>query len=78
MYLGMVTRYDIGCAVDQLARATSKPSKVHIAAAKHPLLIRSREDERCFRDASWGNNPDNGKSISSYLGFPLVWPDQLC
>ena len=37
MYLGQVTRYDISYAVKQLARAMSKPSKVHIGAAKHLL-----------------------------------------
>ena len=36
-YLGQVTRYDISYAVKQLARAMSKPSKVHIGAAKHLL-----------------------------------------
>ena len=37
MYLGQVTRYDILYAVNQLARAMSKPSKAHMAAAKHLL-----------------------------------------
>ena len=37
MYLGQVTRYDIGYAVNQLARAMSKPSKARMAAAKHLL-----------------------------------------
>ena len=37
MYLGQLTRYDIGYAVNQLARAMSKPSKAHMAAAKHLL-----------------------------------------
>ena len=34
MYLGQVTRYEILYAVNQLARAMSKPSKGHTAAAK--------------------------------------------
>ena len=38
MDLEQVTRYDIFCAVNQLARTMSKPSKAHMAAAKH--LIR--------------------------------------
>ena len=36
-YLVQVTRYDIGYAVNQLARAMSKTSKAHLAAAKHLL-----------------------------------------
>ena len=35
MYLGQVTRYDILYDVNQLARAMAKPSKTHMAAAKH-------------------------------------------
>ena len=35
MYLGQVTRYDILFAVNRLARAVSKPSKVPMSAAKH-------------------------------------------
>ena len=34
-YLGQVTRYDILYAVNQLARAMSKPFKAHMAEAKH-------------------------------------------
>ena len=37
LYPGQVTRYDILYAVNQLARAMSKPSKAHMAAAKHLL-----------------------------------------
>ena len=37
MYLAQVCRYDILFTVNQLARATSKPSKAHIGAAKHLL-----------------------------------------
>ena len=37
MYRGQVTRYDILYAVKQMARAMSKPSKAHMAAAKHLL-----------------------------------------
>ena len=35
IYLGQVTRYDILYDVNQLARAMAKPSKTHMAAAKH-------------------------------------------
>ena len=37
MYLAKLKRYDIMCACSQLARALSKPSKVHMGAAKHLL-----------------------------------------
>ena len=78
MYLGQVTRYD---AVNQLARAMSKPSKAHMAAAKHLLRYLAGTVDfaitykqggfklTAFSDANWGNNPDNGKSMSSYIVF---------
>ena len=37
VYLGQVTRCNILYAVNQLARAMAKPSKAHMAAAKHLL-----------------------------------------
>ena len=37
MYLAQITRYDIMYSSGQLARAMSKPSKVHMGAAKHLL-----------------------------------------
>ena len=81
MCLGQVTRYDIGYAVNQLARAMSKPSKELMAASKHLLRNLARTTNfaitykrggfklTAFSDANWGNNPDNGKSISSYIAF---------
>ena len=81
MYLGQVTRYDVGYAVKQLARAMSKPSKAHMAATKHLLRYlagttnfeitykRGGFKLTAFSDANWGNNPDNGKSTSSYIVF---------
>ena len=42
MYLGKVTRKDIVYAVNQLARAMSKLSKAHMAAAKHLLPLPGR------------------------------------
>ena len=68
-------------AVNQLARAISKPSKAHIAAAKHLLRYLAGTIDFAitykqsgfklteFSDANWGNNPDNGKSMSSYVVF---------
>ena len=37
VYLRQVIRYDIGYAVNQLARAMSKPFKAHVAVAKYLL-----------------------------------------
>ena len=66
-------------SVCQLARAMSKPSKVHMVAAKHLLRYLAGTTDfkieykkgdfklTAFSDANWGNNPDNGKSTSCYL-----------
>ena len=79
MYLAQVSRYDILFAVNQLAKAMSKPSKAHMRAAKHVLrylagsvnfpIIYKRGGSKLttYTDASWGGNPDNGKSTSSYI-----------
>ena len=81
MCLGQVTRYDIGYVVNQLARAMCKPFKAHMAAAKHLLRYLAETTNfaitykrggfklTAFSDANWGNNPDNGKSTSSYIAF---------
>ena len=37
MFLSQCTRYDITYAVNQLARAMRKPSKLHMTSAKHLL-----------------------------------------
>ena len=59
----------------------SKPSKAHTAAAKHLLrYLAGTVDfaitykQGCFKltafsDVNWSNNPDNGKSMSSYIVF---------
>ena len=79
MYLTQVTRYDIMYATTQLARATSKASKAHMAAANHLLsyLVGMSDFSTVYKrggfkltalsDAYWGNNPDNGKSMSPYI-----------
>ena len=81
MCLGQVTRYDIWYAVNQLARAMCKPSKAHMAAAKHLLRYlagttnfaitykRGGLKLTVFSDANWSNNPDKGKPTSSYIAF---------
>lgn len=79
MYLAQITRYDVMYSTCQLARAMSKPSKVHMGAAKHLLRYLAGSTDftivykkggfklTAFSDANWGNNPDNGKSTSCYL-----------
>ncbi|CAB1108749.1 unnamed protein product [Ectocarpus sp. CCAP 1310/34] len=79
IYLAQITRYDIMYCASQLARAMSNPSKIHMGAAKHLLryLSGSRDfsitykrggfDLTALSDANWGNNPDNRKSMSSYI-----------
>ena len=64
MYLAQVTLYDILYAVNQLARAMSKPAKAHMGAAKHCLRYLARSTDfsitykqggfrhACFLDAN--------------------------
>ena len=91
--LGQCKRYDITCTVNQLARAMSKPSKLYMTASKHLLRylkgnmsLAIMYQTGCFQltgfcDASWENNPDNGKSTSGYLfmmaGEPLSFKTAL-
>ena len=79
MYLTQVSRYDILYAVNQLERGVSKPSKAHMAAAKHllcylagsiNLFITYKQGGftlAAFSDSNWGNNPDCDKSTSLYI-----------
>ena len=79
MYLAQVSWYDILYAVNQLARAMSRPSKVHTGAAKHVLRYlagsvnfpitykRGGFKLTNYTDANWGGSPDNGKSTLSYI-----------
>lgn len=65
MYPSQVARYDTSYAVNQLARAMSKPSKVHMRAAKHlPRYLAEMVDFRftykqggfklnAYSDANW-------------------------
>ena len=71
MCLGQVTRDDIGYAVNQLARAMCKPSKAHMAGTTNFAITYKRGGLKltAFSDANRGNNPDNGKSTSSYIAF---------
>ena len=63
----------------QLARAMLEPSKAHMAATKHLFRYLAGTTEfsitykrgglypTAFSDANWGNNPNNDRSMSSYL-----------
>ena len=78
MYLGQVSRYGVVFTVNQLARAMSNPSKVHMGVAKllcylagsiNFSITYKREGFKlaAYSDETWGNSSDNGKSTSSYI-----------
>ena len=79
MYSAQVLRYDFMYATGQMARPMAKPSQVHIVAAKHTLrylagttnfsitCMKGGFKLATFLDSTWANNPDNGKSTSSYV-----------
>ena len=79
MNLAQITGYDIMYSTCQLARATWRPSKVHMGAAKHLLrylagttdftLVYKKEGFKltAFSDSNWGNKPVNEKSTSCYI-----------
>ena len=79
MYLAHVSRYDIFYSVNQIPRAMSNPSKVHMGAAEHLLRYLAGSIDfnitykkggfklTAFSDANCGNNPDNGNATSSGL-----------
>ena len=70
MYFVQVTRYNILCAVNQLARAMSNPSKAHMAAAEHLLCYQAGTVDfaitykkggfklTAFSNADWGNTAE--------------------
>ena len=78
-YLAQGCRYDILYIVNQLARAMYKPSKAHMGATKHLVrylagstdfsITYKQEDFKltAFFDADWRENPEKGKSTSSYI-----------
>ena len=79
MHLAQVTRHDILYAVNQVMGAMSKPGKLHMGAAKHLLRYLAGSPDffiiykqggfrlAAFSDPNWGNNPNNGRSTSSYI-----------
>ena len=74
MYLSQITRDDIMCSTCQLARAISRPSKVHMGVAKHLLrylagttdltVVYKRGGFKLTAFSNSNNNPENGKSTS--------------
>ena len=78
MYIAQILRSDIMHSSGQLARAISRPAKVHMGAAKHLLRYLAGTTDFtivckkgfkliAFSDSNWGNNPDNGKSTSCHI-----------
>lgn len=79
MFLELCIRCGIFRAGCQQARATTKPSREHMAAVKHllrclkglPDLVvtdKTRNSQRKGQcDANWGNKTNSGKSTSGYL-----------
>ena len=78
MYLAQIWRYDIMYSSGQLARAMTRPAKVHMGAAKLVLRYPAGTTDitivckkvgfklTVFSDSNWGKNPDNSKSTSCY------------
>ena len=89
MYLAQITRYDIMYSISRLARAMSTPAKIHMGAAKHLLRYYSGTKDfsitykkgglrlTAFSDSNWGNNPDSGKIMSSYIMMMAKAPVSL-
>ena len=81
MYLAQILRYDIMYSSSQLARAISRPAKVHMGAAKHLLRYLAGTTDFTivykkggfklapFSDSNRSNNPDNAKSTSGYISM---------
>ena len=81
LYLTQGTRFDLSYAALQLSKACNNPAQVNLTAAKHVLrylrgnpdlpIVYKRGQFRltAFTDASFGANPDNGKSTTGYLFF---------
>lgn len=79
MYLGQVVCYGIQYAVQQLAREVSKPSNAHISPAINLFRYLAGTTDfvttykqggfklSAFSDDNWGNEPDNGKPMLSYV-----------
>ena len=89
MFPRQCTRCDTTHAVNQLARVMSKPSQLHMTAAKHfirylkgDMGLATTYKTGCFKndgglDANWGNKPDNGKSTSGDLFMLAERPQRI-
>ena len=76
-------------STSQLARAMSTSAKIHMEAGKHILRYISGIKDfsitykkgglrlTVFSDSSWGNNPDNGKSMSTSIMMMAKAPARL-
>eukprot|EP00752_Nemacystus_decipiens_P015554 g13877.t1 len=81
LYLAQGTRFDLSYAALQLSKACSNPARAHMTAAKHVLrYLRGSPDLPityktgqfnlvAYADASFGANPDNGRSTTGFLFF---------
>ena len=81
LYVTQCTRYDMSYAVNQRARACSKPAQAHMTAPKHALrYLKAHPDlpitykrgqfrMQGFSDASFASNPDPRKSTAGFLFF---------
>ena len=88
IYLSSITRWNIAYSVMQLTRARSNPKDEHMAAAQRVLRYLKRTPDLCvgysedltlhgYSDASHGDDPNNSRSVSSYLymfaGGTVTW-----
>ena len=90
MYSAQGLRYDLIYATGQLARPMSKPSKVHLVAAKHALRYLAGTTDfnftykkegfklAAFSDSNWAKSPEIGKSTSCYRMMLANAPIQTC
>ncbi|CAB1105976.1 unnamed protein product [Ectocarpus sp. CCAP 1310/34] len=71
LYLAQCTRSDLSYAALQLSKTCSDPAQVNMTAAKHVLRYLRGNQFRlaAFTDASFGANPDYGRSTTGYLFF---------
>ena len=88
LYLSTKTRPDIAYAVENVARFSSKPSKIHWMAVKrimrylnetldYGLLYHCTDDIAGFSDADWAGDHDDRKSTSGFVfmisGAVISW-----
>lgn len=81
LYLAQATRYDLCYTAHQLSKACNNPTHENLVAAKRvlrylrgapdlPIIYKQGQFRlTAFTDASFGANPDTGKSTTGYLFF---------